>query len=106
MDNASFLRDHVVSLLVAAFPNLSKAQVLTFVNGCFDVSKDLTAFKQHLRDFLITIKEFSDEDNSELYREEYDAKLEEEKQAQYSYMASVPGLIKPVDLPLEDDPDL
>ena len=49
------------------YPNLTKSQVVNFVMGLFDVSKDLTAFKQHLRDFLIAVKEFETEDNSDLH---------------------------------------
>ena len=64
-DNSTFLKEHVSGLLMNAFPNLTKTQVTSFVVGLFDVSKDLTAFKQHLRDFLITVKEFESEDNFE-----------------------------------------
>jgi exportin-1 len=104
MDNAQFLREHVGGLLLKAFPNLTKAQVAAFVNGLFDVSLDLTAFKQHLRDFLITIKEFESEDNSELYTEETEAQQEMSRQEQWQYRASVPGLLKPAEL--DNDPDL
>jgi exportin-1 len=41
-----------------------------FVAGLFNVSMDLQTFKQHLRDFLISIKEFSPEDSAELFYEE------------------------------------
>ena len=59
-DNVQFLKEHVSTLLMNAFPNLTQAQVVSFVMGLFDVSKDLTAFKQHLRDFLIINREFDD----------------------------------------------
>ena len=72
--------------------------------GLFDVSMDSNAFKQHLRDFLITIKEFESEDNSDLFAEESEARLEMNRQEQYQYMASVPGLLKPAEL--GDDSDL
>lgn len=104
VDNATFLRDHVASLLQTAFPNLSKSQVLSFVTGLFDVSMDLTAFKQHLRDFLVTIKEFASEDNTELFSEENEARVELQRREQYNYMASVPGLLKQSDIDI--DPDL
>jgi exportin-1 len=60
-DNAQFLKEHVASLLMGAFPNLTQSQVVTFVMGLFDTTKDLAAFKQHLRDFLIAVKEFETE---------------------------------------------
>lgn len=103
-DNAQFLREHIASLLMAAFPNVSKNHLVAFINGCFDVTMDITAFKQHLRDFLITIKEFESEDNSELYQEEAELRREMANQDDMEYRASVPGLVRPIDM--EDDPDL
>ena len=35
-----------------------------------DLSKDMETFKQHIRDFLISMKEFECEDNSELFMDE------------------------------------
>jgi exportin-1 len=104
VDNAQFLKEHLGGLLVKAFPNITKAQVGNFVYGLFDVSMDENAFKQHLRDFLITIKEFESEDNSELFAEEAHVQAEISRQEQWEYMASVPGLLKPTDI--ENDPDL
>lgn len=81
-------------------------QVASFVYGLFDVSLDVNAFKQHLRDFLITIKEFESEDNSDLFAEESEARLQMTRQEQWEYMASVPGLLKPAELRDDQDPDL
>jgi hypothetical protein len=54
------------------------------------------AFKQHLRDFLVTVKEFEgDDDNSELFIEEKEANEEMARQMQWEYKASVPGLLSP-----------
>eukprot|EP01039_Chlorochromonas_danica_P005713 gene5713-6297_t len=104
LDNATFLRDHVSGLLAKAFPNLTKSQIVAFVNNLFDLSLDLNTFKQHLRDFLVTIKEFASEDNSDLFLEEMEARQAMQKEAEWEYMASVPGLLRPSEL--EDDPDL
>jgi exportin-1 len=57
--NPAFLREHVCTLLITSFPNLSRAQVAKFVDGMFDITMDLPTFKTHLRDFLIELKEFS-----------------------------------------------
>jgi exportin-1 len=138
-DNANYLKEHVGGLLLDAFPNLTKSQVVTFVLGLFDVSKDINAFKvrdvaaathqpthpsmysrpqrivvpsrplifprpflcpfqEHLRDFLIAVKEFASEDNAELFAEEREANLELSRQEQWQYRASVPGLLKPSEL--------
>merc|ERR1712137_1082997 len=68
--NPVFLREHISSLLITSFPNVTKSQVSKFVDGMFDLKMDLPTFKTHLRDFLIQLKEFSVEDNSGLYSEE------------------------------------
>lgn len=103
MDNSHFLRDHVTGILYKAFPNLTRNQLAQFVDGLFDTSFDLNTFKQHLRDFLIAIKEFECEDNSELYIEETQAQLAIEQQENLDYFTSVPGLLKPSELLHHDD---
>ena len=65
-DNAAFLKEHVANLLMASFPNLTKNQVVNFVIGLFDTTKDLTNFKQFVRDFLVTTSQFENEDSYQL----------------------------------------
>jgi exportin-1 len=96
--NPSFLRNHVGNLLVQSFPNLSQLQVQKFVDGCFDVNMTLPNFKQHLRDFLIELKEFSADDNSALYAEEQEQAASERQQALMAERQAVPGLIKPSEI--------
>ena len=55
-DNLVGLKNHVAGLLATAFPNLTKTQVVAFVQGLFDERLDLAQFKQHVRDFLVQIK--------------------------------------------------
>ncbi|CAM9165729.1 unnamed protein product [Ectocarpus fasciculatus] len=102
--NSQYLQEHLAGILSRAFPNVTQGQVVTFILGLFDPQKDVIMFKQHLRDFLVTVKEFAQEDNSELFSEEKDAELEALKIQQEEYLASVPGLVAPglADL----DPDL
>ncbi|GMI84035.1 EXPORTIN 1, ARABIDOPSIS THALIANA EXPORTIN 1, exportin 1A, HEAT-INTOLERANT 2 [Hibiscus trionum] len=52
---------------------------------------DLSAFKNHMRDFLVQSKEFSAQDNKDLYAEEAAVLRERERQR----MLSIPGLIAP-----------
>jgi exportin-1 len=70
---------------------------LEFAKGLFAHSQNAHAFNQHLRDFLVNMKEFADADNSELYREEQELK-EQQEAAQRS---AVPGLLKPIDIELQ-----
>jgi exportin-1 len=96
--NPSFLRDHICSLLLASFPNLTRTQVVKFVEGMFDIKMDLNTFKMHLRDFLIELKEFSSEDNSALYAEEQDRAAREREQRILAERSAVPGMLKPSEI--------
>ena len=68
-----------------------------FVVGLFELNKDMTAFKQHLRDFLVQLKEFG-EDNADLYLEERESELEQKRKAEIEAAMRVPGIIKPSEL--------
>jgi exportin-1 len=96
-NNVIFLRGYIGNMLLNAFPNVGRSAVEQFVSSLFS-GADLAIFKQSVRDFLIQIKEFSVEDNTQLYREENEAM---ERQAQESLMQqrlAVPGLINPNDV--------
>ncbi|CAM9895619.1 unnamed protein product, partial [Choristocarpus tenellus] len=54
--NQQYVADFVGNLLLSSFPNLTKAQVVRFVSGLFNVDMDLNSFKMLLRDFLVTLK--------------------------------------------------
>ena len=107
MNNLVFMQPYVTKVLLTAFPNLSPQQVLQFVHGLLDPTKDNNAFKSHMRDFLITVKEFSTtgDNNTDLFREEAEASMEQLKMQQRSYLVSVPGLISQAEI-LMDDQDL
>jgi len=53
-----------------------RSQVSAFVDGLFNVNLDILTFKVHLRDFLISLKEFSVDDNQGLFQEEQDERLD------------------------------
>lgn len=96
--NPSFLRQHISTLLNTSFPNLTRSQVSDFVEGMFDIKMDLPTFKTHLRDFLITLKEFSSEDNSALFSEEQDKLAREHEHALMAQRSAVPGILKPSEI--------
>ena len=96
--NPGFLREHISNLLVTSFPNLSRTQVSRFVEGMFDVKMDLPTFKAHLRDFLITLKKFSSEDNSALFTEEREKAAREQEHALMAQRSAVPGILKPSEI--------
>lgn len=100
--NPAFLREHISNLLISSFPNLTRSQVAKFVDGMFDINMDLPTFKTHLRDFLIQLKEFSTEDNREMFGEEQDSQQRQQMEAQQAHRSAVPGLLKPSEIIDED----
>merc|ERR1712137_902682 len=96
--NPVFLREHISSLLITSFPNVTKSQVSKFVDGMFDLKMDLPTFKTHLRDFLIQLKEFSVEDNSGLFSEETELEARQREEAAAAQRSAVPGLLKPSEI--------
>jgi exportin-1 len=93
------IRDFVVSFF-SAFPNLTRAQIQAFALGLFDLSRDQDAFKQHLRDFLVLLKEFSAQDNADLFEDDGAAALQEAAKRQFDQeRMAVPGMVPPQNLP-------
>ena len=90
----------------SSFPNLTHQQVVDFVVGCFDLRMDLPSFKTHLRDFLVQLKEFSAENNQDLYSEEQQQQQQMAAAAAEAQRLAVPGLVNPNDRPMDDDEDL
>jgi exportin-1 len=96
--NALFVKEHISTLLLTSFPNLTRTQVITFVEGMMDVSMDLPTFKSHLRDFLIQLKEFSVEDNSGLFSEETEQEARQREEMIRQQRSAVPGMLKPSEI--------
>ncbi|KAJ0015148.1 hypothetical protein Pint_21760 [Pistacia integerrima] len=90
-NNAMFVREYTIKLLGTSFPNMTASEVTQFVNGLFESRNYLSTFKNHIRDFLVQSKEFSAQDNKDLYAEEAAAQRERERQR----MRSIPGLFAP-----------
>jgi len=92
-ENVVRLSETVSAMILRAFPNVSPAVVQRFVQGLFDHrTADLNVFKQHIRDFLIQLKEFSAEDNQDLFKEETEAAAEANRRAVIEQRRAVPGL--------------
>lgn len=70
--------------------------------GLFAYNDDFNKFKTHLRDFLISLKEFAG-DNTELYAEEREQALREAKAAERDRAMRVGGLLKPAEMDQDDD---
>lgn len=93
LNNQMFIHQYTSNLICNAFPNTSKPGVEKFMQGLFDLDKDLTTFKVHVRDFLITIQEFSGDDNDQLFLADKEDKLRKQQQLNLEQRAAIPGLL-------------
>jgi exportin-1 len=66
--------------------------------GVFDPNKDLPAFKIHLRDFLVQLKEFAG-DTEDLFLEEKEAAQAAATAAEQKRVSAVPGLLPQSEVP-------
>ncbi|KAI9294610.1 exportin-1 [Neoconidiobolus thromboides FSU 785] len=96
--NSSYMQSFLVALISNTFSHLSPNAVTTFVQGMQLYSGDLHKFKLHVRDFLISLKEFGN-DNADLYLADREIALEAKKKQEREVALQVPGMIKPSELP-------
>ncbi|KAL1462770.1 hypothetical protein WDU94_014579 [Cyamophila willieti] len=98
-DNVVYVQEFVARTLKTAFPHLSENQIKLTVKGMFDFNNDLPAFKEHLRDFLVHIREFTGEDDSDLFLDEIEATLKQAQEKKRATQMSVPGILNPHEIP-------
>jgi len=101
--NKDFLQNFVASLLSNAFPNLQAVQITTFIKDLFQSTEDLSRFKIILRDSLISLKEFADNDNAELFSEDREKAAADAKALERERGMKIGGLLKPSEV---DDDEL
>lgn len=75
---------------------------MIFVQGLFDLYRDHELFMAHVRDFLIQLREVSG-DNTELFHEELELEQERKRRAEQDVAMRIPGLVKPSELPDNDE---
>jgi exportin-1 len=100
--NKEYVSTFTANLLQRAFSNLKEVQIQHFITGLFSLNEDANRFKTHVRDFLISLKEFAD-DNAELYAEEREKEKADLAATERERNMKVGGLIKPSEL---DDEEL
>lgn len=99
--NQAYVQECIANLLKQAFPHLQDAQIKLTVQGLFDLNQNIPAFKEHLRDFMVQIKEYRGEDGSDLYLEEREQQLKSAQEEKRKVQLSVPGIVNPHDVPEE-----
>ena len=91
--NGEYLRNLLLQMFSSSFPNLTQPQLTQIIQLMFEHCKDHAAFKQHLRDFLVQLKEFGD--STELYAEERQAEIDGKADVLRKRQEAVPGLLNP-----------
>merc|ERR1712020_136561 len=100
--NVAFVQDFIANLLRTAFPHLTNNQIKITVTGLFNLDQDIPAFKEHLRDFLVQIREFTGEDDSDLFLEEREGALKKAQDEKRMIQIAVPGMLNPHEMPEEE----
>jgi exportin-1 len=77
-------------------------QITQFVEGLFTYNTQYDKFRLHLRDFLVSLREFVG-DNAELFLVEKEQQERDAKAAEHERRSKVGGLLKPSELEPEDD---
>ena len=95
--NKDYVGKFTANLLQGAFPNLKEMQISHFVNGLFQLTDDPNKFKTHIRDFLISLKEFAG-DNTDLYADDREQEKSALAATERERNLKVGGLIKPSEL--------
>nr|CAD7452717.1 unnamed protein product [Timema tahoe] len=98
-DNVLYVQEFVAALLKAAFPHLTDNQVKITVQGLFNLDQDIPSFKEHLRDFLVQIREYTGEDDTDLFLEEREEALRTAQEEKRRIQMSVPGILNPHEMP-------
>mmetsp|Transcript_46953 Transcript_46953/g.93552 ORF Transcript_46953/g.93552 Transcript_46953/m.93552 type:complete len:1107 (-) Transcript_46953:612-3932(-) len=91
--NQGYIQNLLLSMFSTSFPNLTQPQLTVLIGAMFNNCKDQAGFKQHLRDFLVQLKEFGD--STELYAEEQAAAADTKALEMRKRQEAVPGLLNP-----------
>ncbi|KAK3780651.1 hypothetical protein RRG08_028099 [Elysia crispata] len=99
--NIVYVQEFLLSLLKTAFPHLNEQQIKVFIQGLFSFDQDCNALKEHLRDFLVQIREFAGEDLEDLFLEERENVIRSAQDEKRKQQLAVPGIVGPHEVPEE-----
>jgi exportin-1 len=88
--------EFLFDLITKSFPTLHRSQAEIFVLNCFNKARQPNEFQQHLRDFLIQLREWGSHEEA-LYEEERQAALNQAQAAESQWRMQVPGLVPQYD---------
>lgn len=96
--NMDYIYEHIGGNFQTHFGNMNQDQIRIIIKGFFSFNTEIASMRNHLRDFLIQIKEHNGEDTSDLYLEEREAEIQQAQQRK----RDVPGILKPDEVDDED----
>jgi len=96
--------EFLFNLIGKSFPTLNQSQVEIFVLNCFNKSRQPAEFQQHIRDFLIQLKEWGSHESA-LYEADRQAAQDEQQQLDRQLRMQVPGLIPQYDASRQEEMD-
>jgi len=88
--------EFLLDLIMKSFPTLHRSQVEIFVLNCFNTCGNPAAFTQHLRDFLVQIRQWGAQEDA-LYEAERQDALAKAQAQEASWRMTVPGLVPQYD---------
>ncbi|VDP71371.1 unnamed protein product [Schistosoma mattheei] len=100
--NVQYVHQSLSQLLKQVFPHLQETQIRVFIDGLFSFDQDVAAFREHVRDFLVQIREVAGEDLSDLYLEEREAEIAQAQAAKLRRQACIPGILGPHEVDMCD----
>uniref|UniRef100_A0A914Q1S8 Exportin-1 C-terminal domain-containing protein n=1 Tax=Panagrolaimus davidi TaxID=227884 RepID=A0A914Q1S8_9BILA len=90
-NNTEFILNELCFTLKKHFSHLNDNQIRITVEGFFSFNKTIAKMRDHVRDFIVQIRQENGEDTSDLYLEEK-AKEIEKAQAEKN---AIPGVLNP-----------
>ncbi|KAL3082998.1 hypothetical protein niasHS_010800 [Heterodera schachtii] len=96
--NMEFVYEAIATLFTTHFKNLTEPQIRVTVKGFFSFNRTVTKMREHIRDFLVQIREEAGDDTVDLFLEEKEAEI----QRIQSLKQAIPGVRNPNEL-LEED---
>jgi len=88
--------EFLFDVLGKSFTTLNRAQIEIFILNCFNKSRVPAEFQQHIRDFLISLKEWGSHEAS-LYEEDRKEALASSQAVDKQWMMQVPGFVPQYD---------
>ncbi len=98
LNNVAVVGQFVVGLL-SRLPTLRPGEVSGFVSRLMDPQLNQQQFTGLLRDFLVALKEFSGDNNDDLFADE----LEQRRAEKANVLMKVPGMLPPKEMDPDDD---